>query len=247
MSNEEALEAGEQKKTETKIPILKFLVFIVDWTKTKVISEIFQQTHVRFYYICKGKGTASSEILDVLGIGSTEKAVILCLEQDVMVPYLLKEVGKKLGLHNPGAGIAFTIPLSGINNLILQVFKESIEKHFANFEKEAEKMSTESRHEYDLIVSIVNHGYSDELMVVAREAGAGGGTVINARGLVHQGPVKFFGISVQDEKEIIIILSSREKKAPIMQAISQSHGITTKAEGIVFSMPVDNITGLDLH
>jgi nitrogen regulatory protein PII len=247
MSNEEPLETGEPKKPEAKIPILRFLVFIVDWTKIKVISGIFQQTNVRFYYICKGKGTASSEILDVLGIGSTEKAVILCLEQDMMVPFLLKEVGKKLGLHNPGAGIAFTIPLSGINNLVLQVFKESIQKNFTNFEKEAEKMSTESRHEYDLIVSIVNHGYSDELMVVAREAGAGGGTVINARGLVHQGPVKFFGISVQDEKEIIIILSSREKKAPIMQAISQSHGITTKAEGIVFSLPVDNITGLDLR
>jgi nitrogen regulatory protein PII len=246
MTSEENPEAVIPKKTEAKIPVLKFLVFIIDWSKIQIISSIFQQNNVRFHYICKGKGTASSEILDVLGIGSTEKAVVLCLEQDIMVPFLLKEVSKKLGLHNPGAGIAFTIALSGINNPILQVFKESIHKNFSEIEKEAEKMSTESRHDYDLIVSIVNHGYSDELMAVAREAGAGGGTVINARGLVHQGPVKFFGISVQDEKEIIIILSNREKKAPIMQAISQSYGITSKGEGVVFSMPVDNITGLDL-
>jgi hypothetical protein len=233
-------------ENNNKIPILKFLIFIIDWTKTSIISEIFEQHHVRFHFICKGKGTASSEILDVLGIGSSEKAVILCLEQDVMVPFLLKEVSKKLGLHNPGAGIAFTISLSGINNPIIQVFKNSIHKNLNTVEKEAEKMSTESRHEFDLIMSIVNHGYSDELMVIAREAGAGGGTVINARGLLHQGPVKFFGISVQDEKEIIIILSTREKKAPIMQAISQAYGITSKAEGIVFSLPADNITGLDL-
>ncbi|MDR0553953.1 MAG: hypothetical protein LBG76_04040 [Treponema sp.] len=228
------------------IPILKFLIFIIDWAKINVVSEIFEQSNVRFHFICKGKGTASSEILDVLGIGSTEKAVVFCLEQDIMVPALLKEVAKKLGLHNPGAGIAFTIPLSGINNPILKVFKESINKNLDRYqEKETEKMSGDMK--FDLIVIVVNQGYSDELMSVAREAGATGGTVINARGMAHQGPVKFFGISVQNEKEIITILAKREKKSPIMQAVSQAYGITSPAAGIVFSLPVENITGLDLR
>jgi nitrogen regulatory protein PII len=230
---------------DSKLPVLKLLFFIIDWNKTEVINDIFEQAHVRFHFIGKGRGTASSEILDLLGIGSSEKAVVLCLEQDVMVPLLLKDVSKKLGLHNPGAGIAFTIPLSGINTPILQVFKESINKNLENKpEKEADKMSSDIK--FDLIVSIINQGYSEEFMAVAREAGASGGTVINARGLAHRGPVKFFGISVQEEKEIIIILTKREKKAPIMQAVSQACGITMKAEGIVFSLPVDNITGLDL-
>ncbi|MDR2029106.1 MAG: hypothetical protein LBP93_06170 [Treponema sp.] len=237
---------NEATTGEAKTPLLKCLVFIIDWTKTDVIADIFEQENVRFHFICKGKGTASSEILDLLGIGSTEKAVVICLEQDIMVPVLLKEVSKKLGLNNPGAGIAFTLPLSGINQPILKVFKDSIEKNFKiSSDKEVEKMSTDSKH--DLIVFVVNQGYSDEIMVVAREAGATGGTVINARGLVHRGPVKFFGISVQDEKEIIAILASREKKAPIMQAVSQSFGITSEAGGIVFSLPVDTITGLDLR
>jgi hypothetical protein len=228
-----------------KIPLLKCVVFIVDWTKARVVTDIFEQERVRFHFICKGRGTASSDILDLLGIGSTEKAVILCLEQDIGVPTLLKEVAKKLGLHNPGAGIAFTLPLSGINQPILQVFKDSIEKNFTiSIEKEAEKMSTETK--FDLIVSVVNQGYSDEFMALAREVGASGGTVVNARGLVHQGPVKFFGISVQDEKEIITILATREKKASIMQAVSQAFGISSKAGGIIFSLPVDGVAGLDL-
>jgi nitrogen regulatory protein PII len=96
----------------------------------------------------------------------------------------------------------------------------------------------------DLIISIVNHGYSDEFMTTAREAGATGGTVLNARGLAHQGPVKFFGVFVQDEREIIIILTNREKKTPIMQAVSQAYGITTKAGGLIFSVPVDHVMGL---
>jgi hypothetical protein len=237
---------SDANKSEPRTPLLKCLVFIIDWAKTNTIADIFEQENVRFHFICKGKGTASSDILDLLGIGSTEKAIVICLEQDIMVPVLLKEVSKILGLNNPGAGIAFTLPLSGINQPILKVFKDSIEKNFKiSSDKEVEKMSTDSKH--DLIISVVNQGYSDEIMAVAREAGATGGTVISARGLVHRGPVKFFGISVQDEKEIITILANREKKAPIMQAVSQSFGITSEAGGIVFSLPVDTITGLDLR
>ena len=101
--------------------------------------------------------------------------------------------------------------------------------------------------ENDLIVCIVNQGYSDELMNTAREAGASGGTVINARGQAHEGAVKFFGISVQDEKELILILSSREKKVSIMRAVSETHGLNSKASGIVFSLPVDDVMGLSFE
>ncbi|MDR2159773.1 MAG: hypothetical protein LBP23_06875 [Treponema sp.] len=232
------------------MPVIKLLFFIVDWSRIRVVSSIFEDEKVRFHFISKGRGTASSDILDLLGIGASDKAVILCLEQDVMVPVLLREVRKKLGFRSPGAGIAFTVPLSGINNPILQVFKKSIHKN----DKLSDKVFSEKEGgttvgceiKHDLIVSIINQGYSDEFMTAAREAGATGGTVINARGLAHQGPVKFFGVSVQEEREIIIILTGRDKKASIMQAVSQAYGISTKAGGIVFSLPVDSVQGLNL-
>jgi hypothetical protein len=233
-------------------PALKFVIFIIDWKASRYISEIFEENHVRFHFICKGRGTASSEVLDLLGIGASEKAVVLCLEQDVMVSILIREVNRGMGLYNPGAGIAFTVPLSGINKPILQVFKDSIHKHIsgktdAKKEKQKgpdreEKMSVEKK--FDLIVIVVNQGYSDELMALARDAGATGGTIVNARGLVHKGPVKFFGISVQDEKEIITILTTRDKKVAIMHAVSKAYGINSKAKGIVFSLPAENVTGL---
>ena len=99
----------------------------------------------------------------------------------------------------------------------------------------------------DLIIAVINHGYSDEYMTIAREAGASGGTVINARGLAHSGAIKFLGVSVQDEKEIVMILTSREKKLRIMEAVSLNCGVTCKAEGLIFSMPVDYMMGLNLE
>ena len=243
-------------------PALKLMFFIVDWPRANVISDVFVEEKVRFHFISKGMGTANNEILDLLGIGAGDKAVIFCLEQAVLIPVLMKEVRKKLGFHSPGQGIAFTVPLSAINDPILLVFKHSIHKN----EKIAAELglkaagnspngegglmageSTKDAIAHDLIVSIVNQGYSDEFMNTAREAGASGGTVISARGQAHEGAVKFFGISVQDEKEMIIILTSREKKVNIMRAVCETHGLNSKAQGIVFSLPVDNVMGLSIE
>ena len=228
------------------VPLLKMVFFILDWDKTELISGVFEEEQVRFHFITKGKGTARSEVLDLLGLGASEKAVILCVEQGVLIPVLLKEVRKKLGFYGPGAGIAFTVPLSGINTPLLRVFKESINKNEKiAAEKKGETMAEDIRN--DLVIAVINVGFSDDLMAVAREAGATGGTVIHARGLAHEGPVKFFGVSVQDEKEIVLVLTSREKKLPIMEAVSRFCGVTSKAEGLIFSLPVDSVMGLNLE
>ena len=105
----------------------------------------------------------------------------------------------------------------------------------------------EKERTHDLVMAIVNQGYSDELVNTAREAGASGGTVISARGQAHEGAVKFFGISVQEEKELILILAGRENTVNIMRAISEAHGLNSKAHGIVLSLPVDDVVGMSFE
>ena len=233
-------------------PQFKLVLFILDWKRVHVLSDVITKEDVRFHAISMGRGTARSETLDLLGIGAEDKAIVSCLEQSVLVPILMKEALRKINFNNPGQGIAFTIPLSAINDPILLAFKQSIFKNkkitvaaataMAKPVKKGKTMAKEFSH--DLIVSIVNNGYSDAFMDTARAAGAAGGTVMHARGLTHEGMVKLFGISVQDEKEIIFILTSREKKAPIMQAVCEAHGLNSDARGIVFSLPVDDVMGL---
>jgi hypothetical protein len=242
----------KEKPAETKeknVPKLKLVFFIVDWHHANTVSDVCAKEKVRFHFTSLGKGTASSEILDLLGIGSGEKAVITCLEQEIGVYNLMKEVRKKLQNLGPGAGIAFTVPLSAINDPILLIFKQSIlkNKNIAAAKQKSEGDNMTNKFSHDLIISIVNQGFSDELMNTAREAGATGGTVIHSRGTAHSGAVKFFGVSVQDEKELILILTTRKMKAAIMQAICQAHGLNSSAQGIVFSVPVDSIMGLSIE
>ena len=243
-------------------PVLKMVVFIVDWEKANAITDILDEKKVRFHFVTRGRGTASSEILNLLGIGASDKAMIICMEQGILIPVLMREARKKLGFYNPGTGIAFAVPLSAINDPVLRVFKQSVIEQVISADADharseggdmAHDVSHESSHKtvreteeitHDLVVAIVNQGYCDELMNTAREAGASGGTVINARGQAHEGTVKFFGVSVQAEKELILILTSRESKVPLMRAICETHGLNSKAHGIIFSLPVDSVMGL---
>jgi nitrogen regulatory protein PII len=240
---------GRQHEVEAGPRTFKIVFFIVDWNRVRNLGDVFTAKRVRFHFIVKGRGTASSDILDLLGLGASDKAVLLCLEESGMVPALLQDVRQSLGSQGAGAGIAFSVPLSGLNTPIIKAFENGNTVtnggHKVNrneHEEKPEKIEINN----DLILAIINRGFADELMATAKEAGAGGGTVINARGIAHDGTVKFFGVSVQEEREVVLILTKREKKDAIMQAVCEKHGLSSKAEGLVFSLPVDKVMSLNL-
>ena len=104
----------------------------------------------------------------------------------------------------------------------------------------------ENKVKYELIVSIVNRGYSDYVVNASREAGATGGTIVFARGTNNSGQDEsFMGIQIQPEKDIVLILVKSEDKRVVMRAICDSTSALEKSgHGICFAMPVTNVVGL---
>lgn len=99
----------------------------------------------------------------------------------------------------------------------------------------------------ELIVVIVNSGFEEEVMSAARSAGARGGTIFNARGTAEsQDLVKFMGITLHPNKEIVFILTKAETRDDIMNAIKKNTGLATEGAGILFSLPVDSVMGVNL-
>ncbi|MCD8155067.1 MAG: P-II family nitrogen regulator [Clostridiales bacterium] len=98
---------------------------------------------------------------------------------------------------------------------------------------------------YALIMAIVDRGYSEAVMEAARPKGATGGTVINSRRVGTEEAMRFWGISVQPERELVLILADRSEKKNIMKAIAESCGMRQEAHGVVMSLPVDSVVGLD--
>ena len=97
---------------------------------------------------------------------------------------------------------------------------------------------------HELVIAICNHGFTDEVMDVAREAGAGGGTILHAKGTGAEYAQKFFGVTLAEEKEILLIASPVRDRNTIMQAITAQCGTKTKAGAIAFSLPLTQIMGV---
>lgn len=97
---------------------------------------------------------------------------------------------------------------------------------------------------YDLIVAIINKGFTDLVMEAAKDAGARGGTTFVARGTGNKEMGEFFGIAIQPEKEIVFILVEEEIKDKVLLSIYKGAGLETQGSGIAFSMKVSDVVGL---
>ncbi len=97
---------------------------------------------------------------------------------------------------------------------------------------------------YELILCIVNTGFSEIVMDAAKECGARGGTVIHARGTANKEAEEFFHITIQPDKEIVMILVAADIKDAVLHAVYRSAGLKSEGQGIAFSMPVNHVVGL---
>ena len=219
------------------------VLMLVTISSRKKISEFvkFYKTYqVETGTISLGRGTASSEVLDYLGMEDEEKGIFFSVITEPTWQKLQKGLRKEMKIDIPGTGIAFTVPLSSIGGKrTLAFFLDGQE-----FEKEEETELKDAKHE--LIIAIANYGYTTKVMEAARTGGATGGTVLHGKGVGMKRAEQFLGVSLVSEKEVIFIVSKKEEKNAIMNAIMEKTGIGTKAGAIVFSLPVTETAGLRL-
>jgi nitrogen regulatory protein PII len=97
-------------------------------------------------------------------------------------------------------------------------------------------------HKHELIVCIVNAGFSQNVMEAARAAGAQGGTILRARGSANPEAEEFFSINIQSDKELLLILVPKGIKDDVMKAVYKDCGLADEAMGIAFSLPVNRTT-----
>ena len=213
---------------------------IVDRKNGAKYEKVFKECGIEVMFTALGAGTARGDVLDYLGLEAAEKTVFFAVQEEESWLTLKKDLRRKLKIDAPGGGIAFTVPLSSIGGKRTLRFLLARE----NYRKEEESVLKDTTH--DLIIVIANRGYIDLVMDAARAAGAYGGTVIQAKGTGMQSAEKFMGVSLAAEKEMIFIVTKTQEKNSIMQAVMQNAGTDTKAQAIVFSLPVTDTAGLRL-
>lgn len=215
---------------------------IVDYGSGEDIAEIYKNEKVPIRLVMHGHGAADSAILDYLGFSENKKSVMISLLTEERADYIISVAEEKMHLSKPGKGIIFSVPVSSMTAFLANLI-EVDSKNNTDISKECElKMSQE--HQHELIVTIITKGYFSEVKEAAAAAGARGGTLIHALGLGGEEAQKFLGISIQPEKDIILIVVRREEKNKVMKSIADAAGINTQGRGIIFSLPVDSAFGL---
>ena len=217
---------------------LYMMVTITDRNRKKKFEEFYKKNEHMVFFTTLGRGTANSEMLDYFGLEESEKVVILSVVTEETWKKLRREMIVKMQIDVPGTGIAFIVPLSSIGGEKTLHFLIQSEK----FEREEE--STLKDTEYELLVAIANQGCIDTVMDVARSVGAGGGTVIHAKGTGMELAKKYLGVSLVEEKEVILIVTKSREKNQIMKSIMEQVGLDSKERTIVFSLPVTSVAGI---
>ena len=219
---------------------VKMIVAIVERGQGKPLSKFLTSQGISFHYQCPAVGTASSEVLDILGIGSPDRDVILSFTAASFAERLMFQLkNDELEGNLDAKGIVFDMPLTGLNNIIATLL----------FEKETKACLTggermEQKGNNSLILVVVNQGHTDAVMDTARKAGARGGTVIKARFAGSEEAEQLYSFNLQQEKELIAIVTSGERRNRIMEAVNEKHGLSTEAAAMICSLGIDNIAKL---
>ena len=219
---------------------LYLMCTIVNRRQTRRFQDLYDGAGASLALTTLGRGTAASDILDYFGLAASEKAVLLHVVTDRTWKTIQAGLRTQLYIDVPGTGVAFTVPISSIGE------KKQLQflLNGQDFEKGEEQTLKDTK--YELLVVIANQGCTEQIMDAARSQGAGGGTVIHAKGTGMEHAEQFLGFSLASEKEIVLIVVPRAQKNAMMRAVMDQAGLASEAKAVVFSLPVTDTAGMRL-
>lgn len=230
----------------------KLLVAIVGREQGEKIVALTKNAGARGGTILLGKGTAESSLLQLLGIGDSEKDLVLTLAPEPVLAAVLAVLQNDPWARKKARGVALVLDVTTILRHALAPAGQATSPAAAATPAETPpSLSTLSRitppvgenamqaPSHELISVIVNAGYAEDIMHAARKAGATGGTIINARGTGKEEDVKFFGITIVPEKDFLLILAAKDQAQAILEAIRATPCLSEPGMGIAFCINVE--------
>lgn len=211
------------------------LIAVVDREMEEKLEGVFRTAGTAVGYSQPAHGTAGRDILARYGLAQTEKRIVATIAGASQQRMIFQLARKLLYMDIPGNGILAAIPIKAVGGRQALAYLT---------DSEITGGTPTMDFEYELIVVVLNAGYADLAMDAAREAGAGGGTVLHAKGTGSARGEKFFSVRFADEKDMLYIVAHKSEKAAVMKAIGAKAGPGTEAHGICFSLPISAVMGL---
>lgn len=213
---------------------IRLLLSISERGYGRELTARLRKAGVSYNLRCSGRGTAPTEMMDLLGLGSSEKDILVSLGPESAVNEIVAEFTDNLG-GGRGKGIMMLFSPAALSRLVAVML--TMEK--PDIPERKDSVSMKNEHQHSLILVAVNQGYTDQVMQTARRAGATGGTIVRARLADADRGELFRGITLQAEKEIVAILAPDSIREQVMEDVNSAYGLRTEAQGVLCALPVD--------
>ena len=188
----------------------KLIICIVPRNSGEIITNAAKQAGADGGTILMGKGTASNSVLQLLGLGDTGKDITMNIVRSDICREVCSKIEETCLTKKAHFGVLFTLDV-----------RDFIRAGAGGSSTEKNIQGEKTMENYEMINIIVNKGYAEDAMAAARKAGAGGGTIIGARGTAREGDATFFGVDIVPEKEMLMILVPAEKKTQVVAAVKE--------------------------
>jgi nitrogen regulatory protein PII len=226
----------QMKELTIEHPFL-IMTLILSEHQCQKFVRIAKEKDIRGGIVVLGKGTVKSATLNLLGIKSQKKEVLNILLEKEKANEVLDFFTKELQLHEPGHGIAYTTPviISGqiINN------KQGTWNTMQSMEGESM---------FKKLTVVVNRGMAEDVMDIARKSGIKGGTIMHGRGTGSEFTAKLFGMEIEPEKELVMILMPSDLIDKVVNDLFRELQLDIPGNGILFVESIVEVRGLfDSH
>ncbi len=209
------------------------LLTITRRTEGAAMIKALNSLGIVWHFRAVGQGTASSEMMDILGIGSRDKDIVISLASRKAAEAYASMLEND-PTRSRGHGIMMAFSLEAINSLTAALAEHAAKD--IRVQEADEIMKNEYKH--SLVLVAVNRGCADDVMQVARKAGATGGTVIKAN-LADNKADELLGIKLEEERDIVAIMVPDTIRDNVMEDINRELGMKTDAQAMVCSLGVD--------
>lgn len=206
-------------------------IYIVNNHDGVRVSKLAKKSGVMGTTAFLGHGTIDSDLLDFLGLNDVHKELVLMVSDEKTADEAMEAISSSLKLEKPGRGIAFAFEVTRI--LGERKLKDLIHKR-------EERKNTM----HEAIFVIVDKGEGENIIESAKKAGSQGATLINARGSGIHEKAKLFGMVIEPEKEIILLLSKTDQTEKIIEQVSKDNNLDEPGQGILFTVDATRTLGL---
>jgi nitrogen regulatory protein PII len=243
IEKKEIKEAPKTYEDTHALDRLEFLITIVNESQDGAIVKILTDNNAAVAFSSHGKGTASSDLYEVFGLSNNNKHVVFSVIKESAWPAIRKGLQERFAISNYAKGVAILVDIDSVCGVSAYKFLTNT-RTLTEGKGVIAVENIEKKDDYQVVMAIVNDGFTDLVMDAAKKAGARGGTILTAHGTGNTDIAKFFGVVITPEKQIVMILVPKAIKDKVIESIYKEVGINTKGQGIAFSFPCSDVVGI---